>query len=81
MKALVHSRSLSEGGATMATGGKLLGAMLLTALWLSAVEGVMAAGRRQIALPNQELPGELGLLPDLSAKPVAISLKQSPPSL
>ncbi|WP_206044056.1 tetratricopeptide repeat protein [Geitlerinema sp. P-1104] len=55
----------------MANGGKFLSAMVTTALWLAAVEGVMAAGRRQIPLPNQGTPWELGLLPDLSANPVA----------
>ena len=34
----------------------------------------MAAGRRQIPLPNQGIPWELGLWPDLSANPVAATL-------
>ncbi|UCJ13863.1 MAG: tetratricopeptide repeat protein [Phormidium sp. PBR-2020] len=55
----------------MANGGKLLSAMVVTALLLPTMEGVMAAGRQEIALLNQPAPGDLGLLPDLSATPVA----------
>ncbi|NMG60830.1 tetratricopeptide repeat protein, partial [Geitlerinema sp. P-1104] len=59
----------------MANGGKLLRVMVLTALWLSAVEGVMAAGRRQIPLPNQGISGELWPLSDLDRNSRASSLE------
>ncbi|WP_159789475.1 tetratricopeptide repeat protein [Sodalinema gerasimenkoae] len=59
----------------MANSGKLVGMLAATALWLSAVEGVMAAGRRQIAAPTQGTPGELWLFSDLTTIPAATPLQ------
>ena len=65
----------------MANGGKLLSAMVVTALWLAAVEGVMAAGRQDIGTPTQGISGELWPLSDLGENLTASSLDmESSPS-
>ncbi len=65
----------------MANGGKLLSAMVVTALWLSVMEGVMAAGRQDIGTPTQGISGELWPLSDLGQNSTASSLDiESSPS-
>jgi CHAT domain-containing protein/Tfp pilus assembly protein PilF len=60
----------------MANGGKLMGALVATALWLPAMEGAIAAGRLEISPPTQSTPGEPWLLPDLA--PEAAPLNTEP---
>ncbi|MFO8040524.1 MAG: tetratricopeptide repeat protein, partial [Sodalinema sp.] len=58
----------------MANGGKLLSAMVVTALWLSVMEGVMAAGRQDIGTSTQGISGELWPLSDLGQNSTASSV-------
>ena len=58
----------------MANSSKWVGMLVTMALWLSAEEGVMAVGRRPIAVSTQNTAEERWSFPDRLPTPAAVSL-------